>query len=717
MIDFFIKLFKAFNSSQTPWQMSLAISLGMVMGLTPLIGWQSIIIVLFVLIINVHIGLFIVSSGFFAGLAYLLDPSFESLGYSILTNPNLQDYFTTAYNSSIMRMTYFNNTLVIGSSIVAFALLAPMYFILDAVVYIYRLKIASVLQKYTIFKTLGIEVSDKKDKIIRIWGFGLFAVLGGLVVGLSLVFLDPLAKMALQKGLSKLTNKEVQIQSVNVQLKEGSLELKNLNIFENGISSVQADTIAVNIDFNQLLFKRYHIESLVLDGLKFKQETDAQKLIEVKEHTQTQKEKSKNFKFDTASLPEPETLIGRMGLSSTKNYNKALSDISAIEKKYKGAMEGDLSKGELKQIKADAQLIKSNLKKIKNIKTLKPQHYELITQSLDDIKALRKKLKQKRKMLKNLKNEFKKDKENLVGLSDKILSGAKGDYNNLSKNYQFNAQGGVNVVGVLFGNDVKEYMNSFLNYYEMAKPYLNSEEELPAPQRGKGQWIKYNERNPLVDFYAKNIDINGVYHSEAFVANIKNISSNQKLLNKVAKVKINSQGKLSKEVDLGLVKLNNAKYTLNANANTWDYITLLADVKMHYTQTKFSSKKLDELKEFNVDVKLTEQISAPKINAQSDLDKKLKVIFEKAIKEKLAKYKQKLKTMIDTQMNDELAKLGLKEEEVKALESLLNGSLDDFSNTEQYLDKYEDELKSQAKSRAKEKVKEKVGDLLKSFKF
>lgn len=35
MFDLLKKLFKAFNSAQTPWQMSLALSLGMAMGLTP----------------------------------------------------------------------------------------------------------------------------------------------------------------------------------------------------------------------------------------------------------------------------------------------------------------------------------------------------------------------------------------------------------------------------------------------------------------------------------------------------------------------------------------------------------------------------------------------------------------------------------------------------------------------------------------------------------
>ena len=131
--------------------MSLALSLGMAMGLTPFSGLQTIILIFIVFIINIHLGLFLVSAGFFAGLAYIFDPVFEQLGFAILNNPSLQEMFTSAYNSGFMRLTYFNNTLVMGSSIVAFSLLLPMYFILNKVVYLYRDKIAAKLSQYKIF--------------------------------------------------------------------------------------------------------------------------------------------------------------------------------------------------------------------------------------------------------------------------------------------------------------------------------------------------------------------------------------------------------------------------------------------------------------------------------------------------------------------------------------------------------------------------------------
>ncbi|WP_373072660.1 TIGR03545 family protein [Sulfurimonas sp.] len=721
MIDFFMKLFKAFNSSQTPWQMSLAIALGMAMGLTPFSGWQSVIIILLALIINIHLGLFIVASGFFAAIAYMFDPIFESIGYYILTNPALADIFTSAYNSSITRTTYFNNTLVMGTSIVALVLIVPIYFALNKIVYIYRDKIATTLQKYTIFKTLGISVSDKKDKFLRIWGFGLFAVLAGLSTAFILLFLDPLTKFSLEKSISIITNKDVEIDSVDVSLKEGSLTINELNVFKNGISSLKTELIAIDLDFNQLFFNRYHIENVVFKGMEFNQVTDAKVKEESPKSSAASKEKSKSekssFEFNTSSLPKPEDLIARMGLSSTKNYEQAAAKFENIEKKYKDAIEKNFSKEELNRIKSDAENIKTNFNKIKGVKNITPEHLSLIKKTLDDVKKLRKELKQKKQAFKVLKNEFSKDKKELSSLTNKIVDGAKGDYKNLSENYRFNKQGGLNVVGVVFGKDIKEYTSTFLTYYDMVKPYLKSEEEPPAPPRGEGRWIRFKELNSQVDMLVKNIDLSGVYKLNSFSANMKNISSNQELLNKPFKLKLESEGKLSKSFDLGLTKLNSAELSIDAKAQSMDYVTILADTKLQYSKAKFSTKELNDLNSFNVDIALSEEIVSPKIKVKSDLDEKLKDIFAKVIKQKLQEYKGELKKLIDENMKEKLAELGLKNKDIAELQKVLNGSLDDFVSIDSQLNNQEKGLKSKSTDAVKDKAKEKVNDLLKSFKF
>ena len=60
--------------------------------------------------VNIHLGLFFVSSAFFAGIAYLFDPVFERIGYALLTSEGLNGLWTVWYNIGLMRLSYFNNT-------------------------------------------------------------------------------------------------------------------------------------------------------------------------------------------------------------------------------------------------------------------------------------------------------------------------------------------------------------------------------------------------------------------------------------------------------------------------------------------------------------------------------------------------------------------------------------------------------------------------------
>jgi uncharacterized protein (TIGR03546 family) len=39
-----VKLFKALNSDSSPWQLAMGFALGMVMGLTPLLGLHSLLL-------------------------------------------------------------------------------------------------------------------------------------------------------------------------------------------------------------------------------------------------------------------------------------------------------------------------------------------------------------------------------------------------------------------------------------------------------------------------------------------------------------------------------------------------------------------------------------------------------------------------------------------------------------------------------------------------
>ena len=156
MISQVLKLFKALNSNASPWQLSLGIVFGMIIGLTPLWSLHNGVVLFLAFIINLNMGLMILSFLLFSGVAYLLDPLFHHLGYSILTAQSLSGFWTQFFSCPVSLLAKFNNSIVMGSVIVTLALALPVFLFFNVVVVQYRDKIQARLQKIPVLNSLKI---------------------------------------------------------------------------------------------------------------------------------------------------------------------------------------------------------------------------------------------------------------------------------------------------------------------------------------------------------------------------------------------------------------------------------------------------------------------------------------------------------------------------------------------------------------------------------
>ena len=147
MLTLFFKALKALNSDYSPAQISLAVCLGMIIGLTPLGSAHNAIVLLFVLMVRVNLGIFSVSLVLFSGLAYLIDPLSESFGFWLLHLAAFEDLWASLYQVGVWRLLEYNNSLVIGSFIVSM-LLTPLVFMGTKVLVVqYREKVMTWVQK------------------------------------------------------------------------------------------------------------------------------------------------------------------------------------------------------------------------------------------------------------------------------------------------------------------------------------------------------------------------------------------------------------------------------------------------------------------------------------------------------------------------------------------------------------------------------------------
>jgi uncharacterized protein (TIGR03546 family) len=121
----FIKLL---NSETGNVSIAAGLTCGFILGMTPVLSLQSLIIFLILFFFRIQIGAAFLAAFFFKFAAYLIDPLFDVVGGKVLEMESLQGFFTTLYNMPLIPYTRFNNSIVMGSAVITFAL-SPFVFI------------------------------------------------------------------------------------------------------------------------------------------------------------------------------------------------------------------------------------------------------------------------------------------------------------------------------------------------------------------------------------------------------------------------------------------------------------------------------------------------------------------------------------------------------------------------------------------------------------
>ena len=154
MIKSILDFLKALNSDAGPWSIAFAISLGMMVGLTPFWSFHNLIIILLAFIFRTHLASFWLSVAFFSGIAYLADQLMLQLGEMVLSKDSLVPLWTNLYQSDFWRFTRFNNTLVMGSLVTGLIAFIPVAVVVRILVVQYRVHALSWVNKLRIVQLM-----------------------------------------------------------------------------------------------------------------------------------------------------------------------------------------------------------------------------------------------------------------------------------------------------------------------------------------------------------------------------------------------------------------------------------------------------------------------------------------------------------------------------------------------------------------------------------
>lgn len=160
-------ILQVLQADDAPWQVALGAALGMVMGFSPFNGPQNYLLFILLMYLNVNLGAGALATAAFAVIAALLDPVAHWIGYALLVKAQgLTPLWTRLYNLPIVPFTRFNNTVVLGSFVLALVLFVPVLFLARGIFLTYRARWKPKVDRLGIMKwmklTKVVDILEKK---------------------------------------------------------------------------------------------------------------------------------------------------------------------------------------------------------------------------------------------------------------------------------------------------------------------------------------------------------------------------------------------------------------------------------------------------------------------------------------------------------------------------------------------------------------------------
>ena len=149
-----LKIIKILNSDASPSAIASAISLALILGLTPLFSPHNLLVLLIVLLFRVHLGSFILAALGFSLIGLAAEPALEAFGLSLLQSDTYQSIWTSLYNTQMGRLSLFNYSTTMGGLFIALVSFIPVWLISLFIIKQYRQHIMAWITKNKLIQIL-----------------------------------------------------------------------------------------------------------------------------------------------------------------------------------------------------------------------------------------------------------------------------------------------------------------------------------------------------------------------------------------------------------------------------------------------------------------------------------------------------------------------------------------------------------------------------------
>jgi uncharacterized protein (TIGR03546 family) len=155
LLKLLINFIQVLNEKASPRAIAGGAALGAVIGLTPTGSLHNALILFLIFLLPVNKSAALFAAAVLSLPALLLAPLFNAVGRFLLVDARaLAGFWEILYNTPVLPWTKFNNTLTLGSLVVALVLFFPIFYLSERGVLRYRDVVLAKARQWKVFQLI-----------------------------------------------------------------------------------------------------------------------------------------------------------------------------------------------------------------------------------------------------------------------------------------------------------------------------------------------------------------------------------------------------------------------------------------------------------------------------------------------------------------------------------------------------------------------------------
>ena len=551
--------------------------------------------------------------------------------------------------------------------------------------------------------------------MIRWKGLIAFVAVIALGIVLWLFFVDGFVERMIEKTGTWIVGAKVELDDADLSIFPLGLNLRRLQVTDPDkpmTNTVDIKRTVLSLDSLNLLRRKLIIERMAMEGVRFGTERKTsgalkRKPVDDEDELKEQGKEESRITLPSFEVPDVNEILKREELQSLKLVESLRKEVQDQKQSWQKRLEGLPDKKDFDDYEKRIEVLRSE-KKI---------DASSILGIAGELKSIRADIKSDLNNIKSARKEFDALLNSLKRRADQAAKAPIEDINRLKQKYTLQGQGASNITQLLFGPKVSHWVKAALVWYERLRPVVErtkqiqkgsegeEEPQIVKPIRAKGVDVRFKEKKPLPDFLIKMANTSLQIKAGNIKGKIKNITPDQDVLGTPLTFvfsgdNLKDAGSVTLEGELNHIFPSNPNDKANLRIRGYNIEDLalseskqlpivlkkaLADLKLDVSRkgdvlsailfTRFYSAQLlspkeeesplinavhsslSAIKSLDVNVDISGTLKDYDIRVSSDIDRILKNVIGKQIKEQTARFEKELKGAISEKVKGPLSAL------------------------------------------------------------